>query len=150
MAAKLLPCFHAPRARDLYDIHNMIYYGLFDNCERDMLRKCVLFYFVAGAREIPEAFNFSNIDGITALKIRTDLLPVIRRKERFDLTAVQARVKAYLSELLVPTDNEREFIFQFRTKNYCPELLFDHPEIIERLRNHPMILWKLRDTAEPE
>ena len=31
-------------ARDLYDARNMIHYGLFDESEEEMLKKCVVFY----------------------------------------------------------------------------------------------------------
>ena len=39
---------------ELYDVHNMITHKLFDGSERDMLRKCVVFYSAIGAGHPPE------------------------------------------------------------------------------------------------
>ena len=33
----------------------------------------------------------------------------------------------------------------FEQKMYKPELLFDDMEIVERVRNYPMALWKCRE-----
>ena len=42
--AKLNALLSRAAARDLFDVGNMIKYGLFDESEQDMLRKCVVFY----------------------------------------------------------------------------------------------------------
>ena len=43
-----------------------------------------------------------------------------------------------------PTDAENDYMARFIAKEYKPELLFDDEEIVERLRNHPMALWKCK------
>jgi len=53
------------------------------------------------------------------------------------------RIKSYLTKLLVPTDGERLFLGTFRNNEYHPELLFDG-EMLERVKEHPMALWKCR------
>ena len=108
-----------------------------------MLRRCVVYYSAVCGERAPETFDIDRIDSLTKYKIKTDLLPVIRRTERFDLAAAQNRVKTYLNELLVQTDAERSFCDAFRNKDYRPELLF-HGEMLERVKNHPMALWKCR------
>ena len=45
---------------------------------------------------------------------------------------------------MVLTENEKKYLAEFEKKNYRPELLFVDPDIIERLQNHPMALWKCR------
>ena len=40
------------------------------------------------------------------------------------------------------TDNEKQFVEKFNQKLYHPELLFDEHEIVERIKNHPMAIWK--------
>lgn len=40
------------------------------------------------------------MNNLTAYKIKTDLLPVIRRAEHFDLPSVQMQVRDFLSDLL--------------------------------------------------
>ena len=43
-----------------------------------------------------------------------------------------------------PTEAEIEYMERFIEKEYKPELLFENAEIIERLRDHPMALWKCK------
>jgi len=52
-------------------------------------------------------------------------------------------VGEYLTELLVLEDKERQYLDAFREKEYKPELLFGDADIVERIRNHPMAIWKL-------
>ena len=143
--SKIVALLSRAAARDLYDVNNMILSGMFGDAEKTMLRKCALFYFAVGGKEIPESFASDRLETITHLKIRTDLFPVIRKDDKFNLGAAQKLVKEYLEDLLVPTENELEFLDAFRHKNYLPDLLFDDVEIVERLKNHPMALWKMQE-----
>lgn len=131
-------------ARDLYDVYNMIRFGLFDESEQEILRKSVVFYAAISAKEINKSFSTKVIDNITKYKIRTDLLPVITKKDSFDLDCAKSSVKKYISELMVLTIKEQEFLDRFENREYIPELLFDDEEIIERVKRHPMALWKTK------
>lgn len=142
-ASKIVALLTRTAARDLYDIHNMITFGLFDESEAAMLRKCVLFYFTIASDEVPEIFDINRIYSLTNHRIRTDLQPVLRKKERFDLSAAQKRTEEYLTELLVIEKNERQYLDAFRANEYKPKLLFEEPDILERIQNHPMALWKV-------
>lgn len=42
------------------------------------------------------------------------------------------------------TPDERKYMEEFAEKRYRPELLFDENSIIERIKGHPMALWKCR------
>jgi predicted nucleotidyltransferase component of viral defense system len=143
-ASKIVALLSRTAARDLYDINNMLYYGLFDQSKEELLRKCVVFYSAIGSETVPGLFNVENIESLTPHKIKTDLIPVIRKSEKFDLDMIKRNVKEYLSELLVLTEKEKQFLEGFRNNDYCPELLFEG-EILERVRNHPMALWKTRE-----
>ena len=132
----------------MYDLNNMIDLGLFDESEWPMLKKCAIFYSAIGSEKVPLDFRFGNVDSITVYKIKTDLLPVIRRAEHFDLPAVQKRVKAFLSELLRLDEREKDFLKAFAKKDYRPDLLFDDNEILTRIQNHPMALWKMRNSLD--
>lgn len=131
-------------ARDLYDVGNMVKYGLFDESERDMLRKCVVFYAAISAKKINKTFDSSVIDVLDHRKIKTDLLPVIRRRDKFDLEATKKAVRAFIEELMTLTESEVEFLERFERKEYCPELLFQQEEILARISKHPMALWKTK------
>lgn len=39
-------------------------------------------------------------------------------------------------------NDEKEFVEEFNKKSYQPELLFGDPGIIERIKDHPMAIWK--------
>jgi len=53
-------------------------------------------------------------------------------------------VKAYIAELMVLTEAEKEFLDRFENGEYIPELLFEDERTLERIKNHPMALWKMR------
>jgi len=131
-------------ARDLYDAMNMIYFKLFDEPEEVLLRKNVVFYAAISAKEINKTFDTKAIDSITKQKIKTDLLPVIKRKDDFELETARKTVKAYITDLMVLTKEEKEFLDRFENGYYIPELLFEDEKILARIKNHPMALWKMR------
>ena len=142
--SKINALLNRAAARDLYDTYRMIRFKLFDEMEEELLRKCVVFYAAISAREITKDFNTLAIDTLTNHKIKTDLLPVLTKRDSFDLDTAKKVVKDYLAELLVLTPSEKEFLDYFEKKVYIPQLLFDDKEIIKRIENHPMALWKTR------
>ena len=123
----------------------MIRAGLFQNGEYELLRKAVIFYTAISQEEIPEKYDVDTIDRISIKKIRTDLLPVIQKGEFIDLEKIKSRVKEFLAALMVLTAEEQEFLEQFNKKIYAPELLFDDEQIINRIKSHPMVLWKIQE-----
>ena len=68
---------------------------------------------------------------------------VLKRSEHFDFEAAKTEVKTYLANLLILTDEEKEYVENFNLRRYTPELLFTDAEIIERIKSHPMALWKI-------
>lgn len=84
------------------------------------------------------------IDSITKRKIRTDLNPVIKTKDDFELESAKKLVKEYISDLMILKEEEKEFLNKFESGEYIPELLFEDKKILERIRSHPMALWKIR------
>ena len=133
--------------RDLYDVDNMIRYGLFSGKEeRRQLKKCVLFYMAVGNKEVPQDIDLSAVDDISWYRIKTDLIPVKRKKEIFDLDVTKKRVKDFLSETMQLDTSERNFLETFKKKEYHPEYLFEDPDIVKRIKNHPMAIWKMQNT----
>lgn len=143
--SKLSALINRAAVRDLYDVNNMIKYGLFDESEYEILKKCFIFYWAITSSEIKERFDLSQIDAINEHQIRRHLYPVIRKAENFDLYSAKKSVKEFIADLLVLTPKEEEFLNFFKQKEYCPELLFDNKEIIDRISKHPMALWKTMD-----
>lgn len=142
--SKLNALLSRAAARDLYDARNMIHFGLFDESEEELLKKCVIFYAAISAKDINKTFDTKAIDSITKRKIKTDLLPVIKRRDDFDLEPAKKLVKEYISDLMVLKKEEKEFLDRFEGGEYIPELLFEDEKILGRIKNHPMAIWKTR------
>lgn len=143
-ASKTVALLMRTAPRDLYDMYNMVKYGLFDESEGDMLRKIAVFYSAIGAEHPPEKFELDNVGNVSKQQIKRDLAPVLRKGERFDLEIAQKEVGKYLTSVLIPTEEEVRFWNAFREGRYCPELIFGATAEYENVENHPMALWKCR------
>lgn len=131
--------------RDLYDVNNMVNCIHFNESEYVLLRKSVVFYSAISSVQVKMEFDTSVINTITNQKIKTDLLPLICKSELFNLEAAKEKVKKFINELMKLTPGENNFLISFKEKHYRPELLFDDPAIVERVKNHPMALWKMKN-----
>jgi len=143
-AGKINALLTRTAARDLYDVYNMVKFEIFNEGECTLLRKCIVFYKAISTRNIDTSFDISTIDKLTQHKIRTDLQPVIRNRENFDLAKAKITTKKFIKNLMKLTANEQLFLTQFANKDYKPELLFDDHAILERVKKHPMALWKIQ------
>lgn len=141
-SAKIVALLSRTAPRDLYDIYNLQKFGLFDETEETLFRKCVVFYSAIAGEKAPDHFAFDNIRQLVPQRIKTELFPVLRRGEQFDLETAQKKTIEYLSGFLIPQDAELEFWKAFNQKEYRPELLFSDETFRERIRRHPMALWK--------
>lgn len=144
-ASKTVALLTRTAPRDLYDIHNMVRYGLFDESEEDMLRRCAVFYSAIGAEQPPAKFELDNIGRVSSQQIKRDLDPVLRKGEKFDLDAVQKEVRDYLEPILIPTKEEEMFWRAFAEGSYYPEWVFGDSRELQNISNHPMALWKCRE-----
>ncbi|MCL1804823.1 MAG: nucleotidyl transferase AbiEii/AbiGii toxin family protein [Clostridiales bacterium] len=147
-ASKIVALTSRGAARDLYDLNNMVYFSLFDEPDLTILRKCAVFYLAVAGDMDTDGFSFEPIESITSYKIKTELLPMIRNKERFDLQAARDRVSAFLREHMTLTEKEAAFLKHFTAGQYEPQLLFEDEDIINRIENHPMALWRLQHIRE--
>lgn len=129
-------------ARDLYDTYRMIKSELISNQERVLLRKVIVFYAAISTKTINKDFSVKVLDTITENKIKRELYPVITRGDEFSLEPAKKLVKAYMSDLMKLTEDEHEFLERFESGEYMPQLLFKEKDIIERIKNHPMAVWK--------
>ena len=140
--SKIVALLNRAAPRDLYDIHTMMEHGLFDESQESMLKKCVMFYSAIGSDRVPDQFNFDQIASVSQQRIKTDLIPVLRRGTWFDACQAQEQVSIYLKKLLIPDEQELLFWNLFGQQEYRPELLFQDTDIISRIGEHPMALWK--------
>lgn len=143
-AGKIKALIERCACRDLYDVNNLLKYNKLSETNKDLLRKIVIFYLAVGGNSLPQtSFDFSSIDSLTYRDIRASLIPVLRKDEKFTYEDVKQQVKTFLQNLMILSESETEFIKQFNAGIYQPELLFDESEQIERIKNHPMAIWKI-------
>ncbi len=107
-----------------------------------MFRKCFAFYATISAETVKRNFDTAAIDSLKFNKIRRDLFPVLSRKDNFMLEERKRQAKEYIANLMQLKEGEQEYIDRFISKEYAPELLFDDKEIVERIKEHPMAIWK--------
>ena len=132
--------------RDLYDVYNMIKCNTIHLEEQDLLRKIVVFYLVIGTKNrwmFP--LQFENINSLKYSQIRASLIPVLKKGEQFDFEDAKIIVKEYLLKLMTLTEDENKFVEKFNQGIYQPDLLFDNENIIARIKEHPMAIWKTKE-----
>ena len=96
-------------ARDLYDWGNLIAQNLFAE-ERDLFRKCFVFYATISAEKVNKDFNTAAIDSLNFEKIRRDLFPVLSKKDNFMLEERKQKAKDYIADLTKLTEKEHEYV----------------------------------------
>lgn len=141
-AAKTVALMTRAAARDLYDLDHMVRYGLFDEKELEIYRKCVIFYLAIATNTPLLSFDFSAADAITPRKIAADLKPVLRNWRDFHLDEAKSNVLSFLNNTLYMREQERLFLRHFQNGQYSPELLFEDKDILKRIEKHPMAIWK--------
>lgn len=143
-ATKISALISRAAARDLYDANNMVTFGLFDDSQAEMLRKCVVFYIAVGSEETPLNISLTEMDALVFHDIRTKLIPVLKKTEKFDFASARERVREYLGAVLQLDENDKLFLSSFANGDYRPELLF-YGEELARVTNHPMAMWKMQN-----
>ncbi len=149
-ASKINALISRAAIRDIYDVDSMICAHLFEEKEDvELLRKILVFYIAVGssckAEEVSlQRKDFKHIETLGYAQVRAHLIPVLRKSEKFDYVACKERVLEFLKHFLIFSEDEKAFISYFNKREYRPELLFGESEITERIKNHPMALWKCR------
>ena len=146
-AAKLCALLSRTTARDLYDVYTLSKYNLFDNEEKRLLKQCFMLEYIAVNDYKLEDMDIEKIEKLKRQDIKTKLLPTLkdRNPKKNNVDEMKREVREYLKDILVVDDNIKEFYDKFQKGIYEPELLFDDKEIIERIKEHPMIMWKLNN-----
>jgi len=132
--------------RDMYDVYNMLSAGMFtSDAERDLLKRIVTFYRCVGGNTIPvKPIYTSNIEAIRFPQIRSQLLPVLKKTERFDFEKAKQMVISFINNDISISEQEQLFIDSFNRGEYLPEILFGEEDILSRIAHHPMALWKTK------
>ena len=141
-ASKTVALLSRAAPRDLYDVYKMIEKNVIT--DNELFRKCFVFYSICGGNKDADNIDFSKLGKFTFDMIRRQLKPVLAKDDQFDIKQAVPIVSEYLRSILSLSEGEKDFVRLFREKVYKPGLLFDDKEILERIKAHPMILWRLR------
>ena len=146
-AAKLCALLNRSTARDLYDVYTLSKYDLFDNDEKKLLKQCFMLEYIAVNDYKLKDMKIDNIEKLKRQDIRTKLLPTLkdRNPRKSNIDEMKQAVREYLKDIMVVDDNIKEFYDKFQKGIYEPELIFENKEIIKKLKEHPMIMWKLNN-----
>lgn len=146
-ATKLCALLSRTTARDLYDVYTLSKYDLFDDEEKKLLKQCFMLEYIAVNDYKLKDMKIDNIERLKRQDIKTKLLPTLkdRNPRNSNIDEMKQVVREYLKDILIVDDKTKEFYDKFQKGIYEPELLFDNEEIIERIKKHPMIMWKLNN-----
>lgn len=146
-ATKLCALLSRTTARDLYDVYTLSKYDLFDDKEKKLLKQCFMLEYIAVNDYKLKDMKIDNIERLKRQDIKTKLLPTLkdRNPRNSNIDEMKQVVREYLKDILIVDDKTKEFYDKFQKGIYEPELLFDNEEIIERIKKHPMIIWKLNN-----
>ena len=110
-----------------------------------ILRQCFLLEYIAICGYKIENMKIDNIEKLRKQDIKTKLLPTLkdRNPKKSNVEHMKQAVREYLKDILIVDSNTTLFYDKFQKEIYQPELLFEDKEIIERIKEHPMIMWKL-------
>ena len=86
--------------------------------------------------------SFEKINAINNKSVKTELLPVLKKGETFNLSESQNIVIGLLKNLLILSDEEILYLNEFSRGIYNPSLLFEDC-IALKVKDHPMAKWRI-------
>lgn len=141
-ATKLRALFTRTAPRDMFDVYMLLKSGL--KLDERTLKKCFIFYFCL-AKDF-RMLDLENIGRIDSLEIKKFLLPLMEKGKKIDMDEIFKKVNEFASKMLVLNENEHKFIESFyEQKNADLDLLFEDMKYNPRLKEHPMIGWRLKN-----
>ena len=141
-AGKITALLMRNQIRDLYDAYRMIKNKILNQDDINILKNVLLFYLLLSSTNQKIVFNIDIIDKISNASYVRELLPVLKKTDKFDFDDAKYEVKKILKKILDFDSNQIAFIKNVENKKYCFELLFQDLETINRANKHPMILCK--------
>jgi len=103
--------------------------------------------FVALSAVLPRSlaeYGHERLGRVTDAMVAESLHPLLRSTERPGATELRERAWQVVEPWLTLTEVEREYVAAVQDGKLHPELLFpDDAALVERIRRHPAILWKV-------
>lgn len=133
-ASKLRALIRRGTPRDLFDVHRLkeVKY------DKLLLKKLFIFY-TSMAMDVRK-IDLSLINKIDEEVVQRNLIPLLPKGTKFDVSKAKKEVLVFLSKLMKLTQKENEFIKQlYDYKVFKPELLFKRIEANPLIIEHPSI-----------
>lgn len=138
-------------ARDVFDVFQLVNNQVLLDNELDILKKCSIFYLLMSNEFQPfgDLLNQfkKNMANLSFSVIKRNLIPLLHVGERIDTDAFKQTVSQFIETLFELTETEQKYIDSFNAGEFNPELLF-HKTIADRLKEHPMALWKMKNNLQ--
>ena len=134
---------HHPR--DLYDLYRFSAAKLRHNSE--LLRKLAVLFASTMDHDL-RTYKMDRFDALDQKELERLLYPLLRADDRPSANEMLKTVSPLLATVL---DHNREtsYLEAMASGKFQPELLFpDRPDVVERIRQHPALLWKAANVAE--
>lgn len=136
--------------RDVYDVYYMLKSKIFTDNEYLLIKKCVIFYMCIGKtsdRDFKQIIHdfYYKIENFYVDRIPQYLSSTLRNDDAFCMKEVIITVKEFIKRFIVLDNEELQFIEDFYKGNYNPKLLFKNEDIVNRIINHPMAVWKISE-----
>jgi hypothetical protein len=143
-AGKLKAMIDRRHPRDLYDLFRFAKSNL--PYDSEILRKLAVLFGSTMDRDF-RTYKIDRISEVDAKHVETLLYPLLKANDRPPAAEMLAAAKPLLENVL---DHGREaaYLAAIAEGSYQPELLFpEQPEIAERIRRHPALIWKADNVA---
>lgn len=151
-ATKINALIERRAVRDLFDVYSLSQSNMLSTLrERETLKKGIVFYQTIGVKGTArKEIDLSGIMHVNPSSIKSQLISLFPSgKKFFPIDIAKRSAMQYLTSILTLSPQEWEYMESFSRGIYKPELLFSDPEIIRRITDHPMALWKVsRITAD--
>ena len=133
---------HHPR--DLYDLFRFT--GTKLHYDADMLRKLTILFASTMDRDF-RTYKLERLEAVNGGDLERLLYPLLRANDRPTAPEMLQAVSPLLAGVLNHT-LEAPYLEAMAAGSYQPDLLFPkQPEIVERIRLHPALLWKAENVA---
>jgi predicted nucleotidyltransferase component of viral defense system len=130
--------------RDLYDLYRFTNAQARHNAE--LLRKLAVLFASTMDRDL-RTYTMHRLTGTSSEELERLLYPLLRADDRPTAPEMLQVVSPLLAAVL-DHDREAPYLEAMAAGHYQPELLFpEHPGIVERIRQHPALLWKAQNVA---
>jgi predicted nucleotidyltransferase component of viral defense system len=140
LAGKLLALVDRGAPRDLYDAAGLA--GGRWPYEAPLLRRLFVVLSAGLDRPMP-TYEIPHRASLSQTELEEALEPMLRGDEHPRRDALTEALAPVMSTLATLSDPEKEYVERIQWGEFQPELVAgDDPELLERVRRHPMLLWK--------